>query len=241
MNDGARGSGPARGDGAVRIVQGDARARRHAVLYQAAAVLLVGCMAAYLLMPGSPTPSAPQAASSPLPADAAAIDATPALTHRPLALHARRSPSGLAASTGRLATPKRAAPAQPQEPEGDPTLDISAFIPPGETPTAGQLIEELHKRGIYDGIAAFPPPGTSPPLEGLAVPEDFELPEGYVRHYQATDDGQRIEPILMFSPDYEFFDENGQPIPIPENGVVPPELAPPGLPIRRVDIPQNRE
>ena len=89
------------------------------------------------------------------------------------------------------------------------------------------MIERLHEAGIYSGIAAFPPPGTKPPLVGLAVPDDFELPEGYVRHYQVTDDGQRIAPILMFSPDYEFFDDDGQPIVIPEDRVVPPDLAPP--------------
>jgi len=73
------------------------------------------------------------------------------------------------------------------------------------------------------------------------VPEDFELPEGYVRHYQATDDGQRIEPILMFSPDYQFLDASRRPIAIPEDRVVPPELAPPGLPMRRIVIPAAAE
>ena len=72
---------------------------------------------------------------------------------------------------------------------------------------------------------------------GLAVPEGFPLPPGYVRHYQATDDGQRIEPILMFSPDYPLRDAAGRPIAIPKDRVVPPELAPPGMPIRRITIP----
>jgi hypothetical protein len=72
---------------------------------------------------------------------------------------------------------------------------------------------------------------------GLAVPEGFELPAGYVRHHQATDDGQRIEAILMFSPDYQWFDAAGQPIQLPPDRVVPPELAPPGLPIRRIVVP----
>jgi len=71
----------------------------------------------------------------------------------------------------------------------------------------------------------------------LAVPEDFVLPEGYVRHHQATDDGQRIEPILMFAPDYQFFDAANRPLAIPKNRVVPPELAPPGMPMRRIVIP----
>ena len=36
-------------------------------------------------------------------------------------------------------------------------------------------------------------------------------------------------PILMFHPDYEFVDDNGDPIELPENRIVPPELVPPGL------------
>jgi hypothetical protein len=115
--------------------------------------------------------------------------------------------------------------------------DLSEFIPPGEAPTMAEVIEGLHEAGIRTGLGAFNPPGTSPPLVGLAVPEDFPLPEGYVRHYQATDDGQRIEPILMFSPDYQFFDAAGRPIRIPDDRVVPRELAPPGLPIRLIEIP----
>ncbi len=81
------------------------------------------------------------------------------------------------------------------------------------------------------------PPGTSPPLVGLAVPDDYVLPEGYVRHFQATDDGQRIEPILMYSPDFEFFDSAGKRIEIPEDRVVPPSRHRPDLPIRLIEIP----
>ena len=69
------------------------------------------------------------------------------------------------------------------------------------------------------------------------MPDDFVLPEGYVRHYQATDDGRRIEPILMFSPDHPVLDADHRPIAVPANRVVPPELAPPGLPIRRIVVP----
>ena len=105
----------------------------------------------------------------------------------------------------------------------------------------GEVIDRLHAAGVHTGLGAFQPPGTSPPLVGLAVPEDFPLPEGYVRHYQATDDGQRIEPILMFSPDFQFFDAAGNPVPIPADRVVPPEMAPPGLPIRRIEIPRPRD
>ena len=104
-----------------------------------------------------------------------------------------------------------------------------------------EVIARLHQAGVHTGLGAFSPPGTRPPLVGLAVPEDFVLPEGYVRHHQATDDGQRIEAILMFAPDYQLFDAAHRPIAIPADRVVPPELAPPGLPIRRIVIPAPTE
>jgi hypothetical protein len=99
------------------------------------------------------------------------------------------------------------------------------------------VIKRLHEHGVHTGLGAFSPPGTRPPLVGLAVPEDFALPQGYVRHHQATDDGQRIEAILMFAPDFQLFDAANQAIAMPKDRVVPPELAPPGLPIRRIVIP----
>ena len=124
-----------------------------------------------------------------------------------------------------------------RDPDGDQTPDLSDYVNEGERPTMNEVIDRLHQAGVQSGLGAFSPPGTRPPLVGLAVPEDFVLPDGYVRHYQATDDGQRIEPILMFAPDRQFVDAAGQPIEIPRNRVVPPELAPPGLPIRRIAIP----
>lgn len=105
---------------------------------------------------------------------------------------------------------------------------------------ARDVISALVAAGEKEGIAAFPLPGTNPPKSGIIVPEDFELPEGYVRHYQVTDDGQRLEPILMFSPDYQFVDASGNPIKLPEDLVVPPELAPPGLPLRMLEVPKRR-
>ncbi len=102
---------------------------------------------------------------------------------------------------------------------------------------ARDVIPMLQAAGEREGIAAFPVPGTDPPKAGLIVPEDFVLPEGYVRHYQATDDGERLPAILMFHPDYEFVDAAGAPITLPEDGVVPPELAPSGLPLETLDVP----
>lgn len=95
--------------------------------------------------------------------------------------------------------------------------------------------------GVPKGIHAYPPPGTSPRLFGLVVPDGFELPKGYARHFQVTDDGQEVDPILVFAPDFEALDDEGRPIAIPENRVVPPRLAPPGLPIRIVEFPPKRK
>jgi hypothetical protein len=128
-----------------------------------------------------------------------------------------------------------------RDPNGDQTPDLSDYVNKDEKPTMAEVIDRLHQAGVHSGLGAFSPPGTRPPLVGLAVPEDFPLPEGYVRHYQATDDGQRIEPILMFAPDHQFFDAAHRPIAIPKDRVVPPELAPPGLPIRRIVIPAPSE
>jgi hypothetical protein len=128
-----------------------------------------------------------------------------------------------------------------RDPNGDQTPDLSDFVNAGERPSMGEVIDRLHQAGVYGGLGAFSPPGTRPPLVGLAVPEDFVLPEGYVRHHQATDDGQRIDAILMFSPDRPPLDASNRPIAIPPDRVVPPELAPPGLPIRRIVIPAPTE
>lgn len=146
-------------------------------------------------------------------------------------------------------TPPPTPPAQPSTPQSSPAdwrtgdaNDIATYVSPTDPePTAAELIKALRDSGDKGGIAAFNPPGTSPPLKGLAVPEDFVLPPGYVRHHQVTDAGEPIEAILMYSPDYVFRDAAGHPIAIPENRVVPPEMAPPGLPIREIEIPPPPE
>lgn len=175
-----------------------------------------------------PAPAASPPAAAPAVAPPAAALATSAA-----------APSPVAASQPMVA----AAPRIPRvrDPNGDQTPDITDYINDGERPTMGEVINRLHQAGIHTGLGAFNPPGTRPPLVGLAVPEDFVLPEGYVRHYQATDDGQRIEPILMFSPDHVMTDAAGRPIAIPKDRVVPPEMAPPGLPIRRIVVPASTE
>jgi hypothetical protein len=89
------------------------------------------------------------------------------------------------------------------------------------------------------GISAFPAPGTKRIKSGIVVPEDFPLPDGYMRHFQATDKGQLLQPILMFHPDYQPLDEAGKPIAIPADRVVPEELAPPGLAVEYLDVPDD--
>ena len=131
----------------------------------------------------------------------------------------------------------REASAPAAEGDADPTRDLKSYVARGEQPTMPEVIKRLHEAGVHTGLGAFSPPGTRPPMVGLAVPEDFALPKGYVRHHQATDDGQRIEAILMFAPDYQMVDAANKPIAMPKDRVVPPELAPPGLPIRRIVIP----
>lgn len=123
----------------------------------------------------------------------------------------------------------------------DPTPDLADYVLPGEAPTMRQVIDALHARGIRTGLGAFNPPGTSPPLRGLEVPDGFPLPEGYVRHHQATDDGQSIAPILMFSPDIDSIVVGGRRVPVPADRIVTPELAPAGMPLRWVVIPAPRD
>jgi hypothetical protein len=200
-------------------------------------VTAVGAPAYWLMSSASPAPAAGDAAkpSTPPLASARADPAAKAPESAVVAIP-------MSAVPVRTATPAPVAAPAPdvsrtRDPNGDLTPDLSDYVNAGEKPTMAEVITRLHDAGVYTGLGAFSPPGTRPPLVGLAVPEDFELPAGYVRHYQATDDGQRIEPILMYSPDYQWYDAAGQPIPLPPDRVVPPELAPSGLPIRRIVVP----
>lgn len=216
---------PSEQDGeGVRITEHGARSSRSVLLYKTLAVALAAGGIGYLMM-GGQTPQDPGHA----PIDERASDRPSIAAMQPT-------------SSGTTAVPREMTP-PPPVPGGDlssadlSSVDLADVIPPGMEPTAAEVIDELHKAGIHSGIGAFNPPGTSPPLIGLAVPEDFKLPEGYVRHYQATDDGQRIEPILMYSPDFEFFDSAGRRIEIPADRVVPPGMAPPGMTTRRITVP----
>jgi hypothetical protein len=158
-----------------------------------------------------------------------------------------QAPASVAAA-GRPASAAIAGPAVAREgtqrktlpaPEGDadPTRDLRSYVMRGEKPTMNEVIKRLNEQGVHTGLGAFNPPGTSPPLVGLAVPKDFPLPAGYVRHHQVTDDGQSIEPVLMFAPDFQLYDASNRPLEMPKDRIVPPEMAPPGLPLRRIVVP----
>lgn len=209
------------GDG-VRVTARTGDGPRYLWLYALLVLLAIAAGVAYLMgRPGST--QTPAVAPTQAPAEEArrVVSAAPRMAH---AIDAR--------------DPTPAPMEVPNELRSLDPDDVAAYMRPGDpAPTAGELIEALRHAGIHSGIAAFNPPGTSPPLPGLAAPEDIELPEGYVRHHQVTDEGEPIEPILMFSPDFDFLDADGRPVAIPENRVVTPELAPPGFPIRQVEIP----
>lgn len=213
------------GDG-VRVIAKGRGGRRHLGLYALLALAMIAAVVAYLVNRRGPSQGL---AGTPTQAQA---DEAP----RAVTVAARAGAPVDPARTTRRATP---APLEaPYELRSLDPNDVAAHMRPGDPePTAAELIEALRHAGIHSGIAAFNPPGTSPPLPGLAVPDGFDLPDGYVRHHQVTDGGEPIEPILMFSPDFDLYDTDGRPIVIPDNRVVPPELAPPGFPKRQVRIP----
>ena len=116
----------------------------------------------------------------------------------------------------------------------------AAAAPPEEAPDELPVEEPAADPGGPSGLALFVP-GTKPIKRGIVVPDDFEVPPGYLRHFQTTDQGQQLEAILMFHPDYQPVDADGNPVPLPPDRVVPPEMAPPGLPIKLLEVPEEGE
>jgi len=144
-----------------------------------------------------------------------------------------------------VAPPPATPPAVKPRPAAKPALPKHlesqvAAVPPEVLEQLPEGLYELPKPGEEPtGLMVFPAPGTDPLKKGILVPEDFELPPGYMRHYQATDDGERVPAILMFNPVTPPLDANGQPMKVPEDGIVPPELAPPGMPIQMLKDPNE--
>lgn len=142
------------------------------------------------------------------------------------------------------ARPRRAPTAMARATAPDPRLAQGPKLP-GVPPSLLQPGQELYvnqidSKGDRTGIFAFNPPGTKPIKGGLLVPDGFVLPPGYVRHYQTTDDGEQVGPILMFSPDSHPVGPDGKPIELPADLIVPPELAPPNMPLQALDPPPVR-
>ena len=129
----------------------------------------------------------------------------------------------------------------PLRPEPHALNNAAAPPPPAAAPPQDELPAAQQEAGDDEatGLALFPPPGTQALQRGIIVHEGFELPPGYVRHYQATDDGERVPAILMFHPDFKLVDENGRPVPLPADRIVPPEMAPPGMPIQMLEVPDD--
>ena len=221
VSDGTMASGADRTrDDALRVTSAGGVRRDVVALVVVALGIVVGL---FLLRSGAP----PSAAPSPDPAPVAS--STPQATGAPVTAPSREEaavPATMPRSRGAKLRALRAMGVTPERgPDGKRRLD------------AAPVIDALNRAGVHGGIAAFPPPGTDPPKPGVIVPDGVELPEGYVRHYQTTDDGQPLPPILMFHPDYTFTDELGNPVAIPPDRVVPPELVPPGIPVQMLAIP----
>ena len=123
---------------------------------------------------------------------------------------------------------RRPAPAREEGPSSSSAPELQAR----------DVIPALVASGAKTGIAVFPLPGTDPLKPGIIVPEDFDLPEGFVRHYQTDDNGKRLPPILIVHPDYDLVNERGEIVPLPDGRMVPPELAPAGMPIRMLEVPK---
>ncbi len=183
---------------------------------------------------------------------------------RPTAVSDTPEPERLAADAGASALAARSSRRAPAQEGTDPHADLQTVTGPvvpreaviprrseraadrsqgvptpigqgdDESIDARDAIPALIAAGETGGITVFPLPATKPIKRGVVVPDDFQLPEGYVRHYQTTDDGQQLPPILMFHPDYEFVDAHGNPIAVPPDRIVPPQLAPPGLDSTRI-------
>jgi hypothetical protein len=149
-----------------------------------------------------------------------------------------------------IVAPTAAAPPAAAPVAGAPQRDAArASAPPEVTPEQWTqmaanhrklYVNQLDSHGDHTGIFAFNPPGTKPIKGGLLVPEGYQLPPGYLRHYQTTDDGEQVGPILMFHPDYHPVGADGKPIELPADGVVPPELAPPDMPLQALEPPPVR-
>ncbi len=208
---GPRASGFTDADGVVWIE--DPAWRRLRPLLGVAAVVLLGIAGWWMLQP-RPVPPPVAAPQSERVAPAPSQPAPP----DPMQRAVRR------ALEPRPVVAQDRAPAPEPEPDAEREVTVEQ-LPPGDG----------------TGIQAFPKPGTKPLKRGIIVPDGYTLPPGYVRHYQTTDDGEQLPPILMFHPDYRPLGPDGQPLPMPADRIVPQELAPSGMPVRMLEPPPVRK
>jgi hypothetical protein len=215
----------------VRVVRRASGASTYRLIAIAIAVPILVTIVAVAVIRRSPTAPRPVA---PEPAVAAmAVAEGEHAPGAPAAPTVIRSPERV--------VPRRVAAPLAQDPGATDATPTPKPEKPGREIDAADAIVMLREEGIHDGIAAFGIPGSHPPKSGILVPEEFELPEGFVRHYQSTDDGEQLPAILMFHPDYEFVNEAGQVVKLPEDGIVPPEMAPPGLKTDQVlEVPERK-
>jgi len=218
--------GAADADG-VRVVAASGVGRVVRVFAVAAGVVTALALLAIVAIRLAPRADVPRAvASEPQVPDAPAAAPVPGGRAVSAPAPSALAPGTLIAAAERLSGPeakKRVKEMQKDAPPG--ILDMLQNVEIGEPGT---------------GMEAFPPPGTKPLKRGIVVPDDYVLPPGYVRHYQTTDDGKQLPPVLMFHPDYQPVDKDGKPIPLPADRVVPPEMAPAGMPVKTLDLPAPR-
>jgi hypothetical protein len=134
---------------------------------------------------------------------------------------------------------------EPAPPEPPPSTRQQVLRPPTPGPSRARRAEDPPplsetapepEDGEPTGMQLYPP-NVKPIRRGLVVPEGYELPPGYLRHYQANEDGTLLPPILAFHPDYQPVDAAGRPIAVGPGRVVPPELAPAGFPLQTLEVP----
>jgi hypothetical protein len=216
--------------------------RRSAALRYAVAVAAVAAIAAPAVVAFRDEAAAPEPTLAAPAQEKAPVRVAEGRSPRPVARHAEartRVAEEPAAAMAAAPTARELLQQVPRDLSQEPARAVSDEQARDAIGLAQEMLDIARAEGETRGIAAFPPPGTNPIKLGLVVPKSFELPEGYVRHYQLTDDGRRLEPILMFSPDYEFVDAQGQPYTPPADGIVPEEMAPAGLPLRMLPMPKH--
>ena len=156
------------GDG-VRITEHGSQnsvGSRSVLFYKLLALLLVVCFAAYLVTMAIAEDTSKDGAAN---SDSSVVDQSQ--LHANDENHIASLSASKASNIGKRRLVAR--PAQAYD-----SNDLSNYVAAGQAPEMEEVIERLHDAGIHSGLGAFNPPGTSPPMIGLAVPEDYVLPEG---------------------------------------------------------------